>query len=58
VTQSPIRTLERLALRQTVRHFKGSDVRPHRDDSERAGDLPLDLHRRTALSAMLLGYTS
>ncbi|WP_173137773.1 acyl-CoA dehydrogenase family protein [Kibdelosporangium persicum] len=42
----PFRTPERDALRQTVRRFMTTDVLPHQDEWERAGELPRHLHRK------------
>ncbi|MBC3193342.1 acyl-CoA dehydrogenase family protein [Pseudonocardia sp. C8] len=39
-------TEERRALRETVRRFVETDVLPHLDDWERAGELPRTLHER------------
>ncbi|OZM72327.1 acyl-CoA dehydrogenase [Amycolatopsis antarctica] len=49
----PFRTPERLALRKTVRAFVESDVLPHLDDWERAGELPRSLHRRAGELGLL-----
>jgi acyl-CoA dehydrogenase len=46
VSGDPFRTPERDALRQTVRRFMATDVLPHQDEWERAGELPRDLHRK------------
>ncbi|MGN6605620.1 MAG: acyl-CoA dehydrogenase family protein [Jatrophihabitans sp.] len=45
---SPFETPERKALRETVRRFVTSDVLPHLDGWERAGELPRSLHERAA----------
>jgi acyl-CoA dehydrogenase len=39
-------TEERRALRDTVRRFVTTDVLPHQDEWERAGELPRSLHER------------
>ncbi|GAA2785590.1 acyl-CoA dehydrogenase family protein [Saccharopolyspora taberi] len=41
-------TAERRALRETVRRFITTDVLPHLDDWERAGEIPRTLHKRAA----------
>ena len=41
-------TPERRALRETIRRFVVSDVLPHQDGWERAGELPRSLHKRAA----------
>jgi acyl-CoA dehydrogenase len=41
-------TAERRALRETVRRFVITDVLPHQDAWERAGELPRSLHQRAA----------
>jgi acyl-CoA dehydrogenase len=46
-------TPERQALRDTVRRFVTSDVLPHQDDWERAGELPRELHRRAGELGLL-----
>ncbi|CAM3862095.1 acyl-CoA dehydrogenase family protein [Kibdelosporangium persicum] len=46
VSGDPFRTPERDALRQTVRRFMTTDVLPHQDEWERAGELPRHLHRK------------
>ncbi len=49
----PFRTPERSALRETVRRFVTSDVLPHLDDWERAGELPRSLHERAAALGLI-----
>jgi acyl-CoA dehydrogenase len=43
---NPFETAERQALRETIRRFMTSDVLPHQDGWERAGELPRALHKR------------
>lgn len=45
---SPFETSQRQALRETIRRFMASDVLPHQDGWERAGELPRSLHARAA----------
>ena len=45
---NPFETAERQALRETIRRFMTSDVLPHQDSWERAGELPRELHKRAA----------
>jgi acyl-CoA dehydrogenase len=45
---NPFETAERQALRETIRRFMTSDVLPHQDGWERAGELPRSLHNRAA----------
>jgi acyl-CoA dehydrogenase len=45
---NPFETDERRALRETVRRFMTTEVLPHLDDWERAGELPRSLHRAAA----------
>jgi acyl-CoA dehydrogenase len=49
----PFRTPERSALRETVRRFVTSDVLPHLDEWERAGELPRSLHERAAALGLI-----
>lgn len=49
----PFRTAERLALRQTVRRFMESEVLPHLNAWERAGELPRELHRAAGQLGLL-----
>jgi acyl-CoA dehydrogenase len=44
----PFDTVERRALRDTIRRFVINDVLPHQDDWEAAGELPRSLHVRAA----------
>ncbi|WP_137812309.1 acyl-CoA dehydrogenase family protein [Gandjariella thermophila] len=46
-------TPERRQLRATVRRFVEREVRPHLEEWERAGELPRELHRRTAEVGLL-----
>jgi acyl-CoA dehydrogenase len=48
-----IDTAERLALRDTVRRFVETEVLPHQDDWERAGELPRALHQRAAAAGLI-----
>ena len=50
---SPFDTPERRALRQTVDAFMSREVRDHLDEWERAGSLPLSLHRRAGDAGLL-----
>jgi acyl-CoA dehydrogenase len=45
---NPFESAERRALRETIRRFMTSDVLPHQDGWERAGELPRALHKRAA----------
>lgn len=55
----PFATPERAALRETVRRFVRTDVLPHQDDWERAGELPRSLHQRAAALGLIgLAYPS
>ncbi|OLR95014.1 acyl-CoA dehydrogenase family protein [Actinokineospora bangkokensis] len=49
----PFATAERKALRQTVRRFTETEVVPHLDDWERAGELPRSLHKSAAALGLL-----
>jgi acyl-CoA dehydrogenase len=49
----PFTTPERVALRQTVRRFMATDVLPHLDEWERAGELPRELHRKAGAIGLL-----
>lgn len=46
-------TAERQALRDTVRRFAETEVLPHLDDWERAGELPRELHRKAGALGLL-----
>jgi acyl-CoA dehydrogenase len=46
-------TAERTVLRQVVRRFVETEVRPHLDDWERAGELPRALHRKAGELGLL-----
>src|SRR3954463_134215 len=46
-------TPERDELRKPVRSFAEREVLPHIDEWERAGELPLDLHRRAGDAGLL-----
>jgi acyl-CoA dehydrogenase len=50
---SLIDTPERLALRDTVRRFVGSEVLPHQASWERSGELPRSLHLQAAALGLL-----
>ena len=49
----PFATPERRALRETVRRFVHSEVLPHLDEWERAGEVPRSLHRRAGELGLL-----
>lgn len=49
----PFATPERVELRKTVRRFTESEVLPHLDDWERAGELPRELHRKAGELGLL-----
>jgi acyl-CoA dehydrogenase len=49
----PFTTPERIALRQTVRRFMETDVLPHLEEWERAGELPRELHRKAGAIGLL-----
>ncbi|WP_091673202.1 acyl-CoA dehydrogenase family protein [Amycolatopsis marina] len=49
----PFTTPERVALRQTVRRFMETEVLPHLDEWERAGELPRELHRKAGQVGLL-----
>ncbi|MEU7903437.1 acyl-CoA dehydrogenase family protein [Actinoplanes sp. NPDC049118] len=48
----PFETTERTALRQATAQFVRREITPHLDDWERAGEIPRDLHRRTAKAGL------
>ncbi|WP_110080523.1 acyl-CoA dehydrogenase family protein [Actinokineospora spheciospongiae] len=50
---NPFDTAERRELRATVRGFMTSEVLPHLDEWERAGELPRSLHRSAAALGLL-----
>ena len=50
---NPFDTAERRELRATVRGFMTSEVLPHLDDWERAGELPRSLHKSAAALGLL-----
>ena len=50
---NPFDTAERRELRATVRGFMASEVLPHLDDWERAGELPRSLHKSAAALGLL-----
>ncbi|MCG8919301.1 acyl-CoA dehydrogenase family protein [Actinokineospora sp. PR83] len=50
---NPFDTAERRELRATVRGFTTSEVLPHLDDWERAGELPRSLHKSAAALGLL-----
>jgi acyl-CoA dehydrogenase len=53
----PFETAERQALRETVRRFVRSDILPHQDEWEAAGELPRALSKRAgALGLLGLSY--
>ncbi|CAN5215728.1 MAG: acyl-CoA dehydrogenase family protein [Nocardioides sp.] len=47
-TPDPWSTPERVALRRLVHDFVAREIAPHIDEWERLGELPRDLHRKTA----------
>lgn len=47
-TGDPWRTPERVALRRLARDFVAREIAPHMDEWEQSGELPRDLHRKTA----------
>jgi len=49
----PFRTPERTALRETTRRFVETEVLPHLDGWERAGELPRSLHRAAGALGLL-----
>lgn len=49
----PFATPERRALREAVRRFVHSEVLPHLDEWERAGEVPRSLHRRAGELGLL-----
>ncbi|MDT7725674.1 MAG: acyl-CoA dehydrogenase [Actinomycetota bacterium] len=49
----PFSTPERVALRKTVRRFTETEVLPHLDEWERAGELPRELHRKAGDAGLL-----
>lgn len=46
-------TAERRALRDLVRTFVTREIRPHLDEWERAGEIPLSLHGKAAAAGLL-----
>lgn len=46
-------TPERKALRETTRRFAESEILPHQEGWERDGELPRELHRKTAALGLL-----
>src|SRR3954471_24428657 len=46
-------TPDRQALRSAVRQFTGSEITPHLDEWERAGELPRELHANAAAAGLL-----
>nr|WP_199440815.1 acyl-CoA dehydrogenase family protein [Umezawaea beigongshangensis] len=53
ITGELFETPERVELRATTRRFAEREVVPHLDGWERAGELPRELHRRTAEVGLL-----
>jgi acyl-CoA dehydrogenase len=53
VTTDPWSTPERQALRAAVRRFTETEIRPHLDEWERAGELPRELHAKAAAAGLL-----
>ncbi|HEV7824010.1 MAG TPA: acyl-CoA dehydrogenase family protein [Mycobacteriales bacterium] len=49
----PFETEERRALRESVHRFVRREIAPHLSDWERAGELPRELHARTAAAGLL-----
>ncbi|MBU1801744.1 MAG: acyl-CoA dehydrogenase family protein, partial [Actinobacteria bacterium] len=47
-TGDPWSTPERVALRRLARDFVAREIAPHMDEWEQSGELPRDLHRKTA----------
>ncbi|PPK64721.1 acyl-CoA dehydrogenase family protein [Actinokineospora auranticolor] len=50
---TPFDTPERRDLREAVRRFTTTEIRPHLDTWERDGELPRDLHRKAAALGLL-----
>jgi acyl-CoA dehydrogenase len=50
---NPFESAERQALRETIRRFMATDVLPHQDGWERAGELPRSLHKRAAALGLI-----
>jgi acyl-CoA dehydrogenase len=53
VSWDPFETEERRALRESVHRFVRREIAPHLSDWERAGELPRELHARTAAAGLL-----
>ena len=53
MTLDPYATPERRALRSLVTDFTSREIAPHLPDWERAGQLPLELHRKAAEAGIL-----
>jgi acyl-CoA dehydrogenase len=51
--KDPFATPERVELRETVRRFAETEVLPHLEDWERAGELPRELHRKAGALGLL-----
>ena len=49
----PFDTAERRALRETCRRFVRREIGPHLDEWERDGEIPRELHKRTAAAGLL-----
>ncbi len=50
---NPFQTPERLALRETVRRFVGTEILPFQEQWERAGELPRELHEKAGAHGLI-----